>query len=278
MDVIQSFMLADGLVRGRLIAADRAMADILERHQYPAVLTPLIQEGVLLALALADGLKYDGVFALQVKGSGPVQSLFVDVTPKGEVRAYAVFQATELPVRFDTVAEAFGPNARLMFSVGVIGQEPYQGVVALAGQTLTDGVLSYFKLSEQIDTEIILTGRADKARCLMIQKMPDRDDSSSGQAADAFETATVLAQSVRENEMRDLPPAEVLFRLFHAEGLKLFDPKTPVFSCRCRADRMRHFLKSLPTAQKDALVQDGIIKAVCQFCGAVYTIKRDELL
>ena len=256
MDVIQSFMLADGLVRGRLIAADQVMADILERHQYPAVLTPLIQEGVLLALALADGLKYDGVFALQVKGSGPVQSLFVDVTPKGEVRAYAVFQATELPVRFDTVAEAFGPNARLMFSVGVIGQEPYQGVVALAGQTLTDGVLSYFKLSEQIDTEIILTGRADKARCLMIQKMPDRDDS----------------------EMRDLPPAEVLFRLFHAEGLKLFDPKTPVFSCRCRADRMRHFLKSLPTAQKDALVQDGIIKAVCQFCGAVYTIKRDELL
>lgn len=275
MDIIQPFLLSDGLVRGRLIAADQTIDDILKKKDFPKILNSLVAQSILLALALSSGLKYDGTFAFQITGEGPVSRLFVDVTPDGATRAYCVYDESSLSDTAD-LKKIFGSSARLMFSVGKIGQEPYQGIVALTGNTLSEAVMSYFKMSEQIETDLILTEHLGKFRCLMIQKMPNQTGVLPDKANDVWETAVVLAHSVTPNELTDLEPKDVLFRLFHAEGLRVFDPKIPSFFCSCRREKMARFLKSIPFDQLLSLEQDGKITTECQFCGESYTFLRDE--
>ena len=278
MDIIKSFMLEDGLFKGALISADKTVSDIWNKHDYPAALHPLFQEAVLVALALSAGIKYQGVFSLQIKGNGPVSLLYVDVTTDKKVRGYMAFDEKSDFKDKKTLTDLFG-KGQLIFSVAGLGQEPYQGVVALNHPTLVDTVKDYFRLSEQIDTELILRLHQGQGRCILLQRMPDKGDVSEENIADLWETVCVLLNSVQNKELfSDLTPDEVLFRLFHANKLQVFEPVTPVFECRCYRGKMENFLKKMVANDRQSLYDgDGKIEVSCQFCGEKYTFTKADL-
>lgn len=277
MDIVKSFMLNDGLVRGVFIAADDVIAEINQKQPHPEVLKPVIGEAVLTALALSAGLKYDGLFSLQIRGNGPVSSLFVDVTQDKKVRAYAVYDADRMPTDSSTLSTLFG-QAQMIFSIGIIGQEPYQGVIAITKDSLAETAIDYFTLSEQIPTKIVMRQRDNNYRCLLLQEMPDKAGVSPEERADIWETVCVLAESVQDDELFSdtLTPDDVLFRLFHANQLVVFTPATPTFSCRCYRGKMEKFLRQMTTDERTSLYQEGKITVACQFCGELYTFTPDE--
>ncbi len=278
MDTLIPFMLEDGLFRGRFIAADETINDILEKQAYPNSVAQLIRQSVLLALALAGGLKYDGVFSLQLKGNGAISSLFTDVTHDKKTRAYAVFHSEQLPDKATKLSELFGTQAQLIFSVSQIGKEPYQGVIALTQDTLEEAILDYFRLSEQIQTSLVLKMTPTQGRCLLLQKMPDNHLLSQEEQADLWETADVLLHSVKEEELFSpaLTPQEILFRLFHANKLVVFQGQKPTFSCRCYRGKMFDFLKKIPPHERDSLFENDRIQMQCQFCHETYSFDKKE--
>ncbi len=277
MDIVKSFMVNDGLARGVLIAADGVVDDIWKRHTYPAVLRPVLAEAVTVALALSAGFKYDGLFSVQIRGGGPVSSLFVDVTQDKKVRAYAVYEAERMPETVSGLADLFG-QAQMIFSVGVVGQEPYQGVIAITKASLAETAADYFALSEQIPTQIVIRRLGDSVRCLLVQEMPEKPGVDAAERADIWETVGILAASVRDDELfsETLTPDAILFRLFHANQLVVYPAVTPVFSCRCYRGRMEKFLRQMPAAERTALYQNGQIEVACQFCGEKYIFTPDE--
>ena len=200
MDIIETFMLEDGLFRGSFISADSVVADIWAKHDYDAALRPVFHRAVLVALALSAGIKYQGVFSLQIKGEGPVSSLFIDITADKKVRGYISYDRNALLKKEATLSELFG-KGQMIFSVAGIGQEPYQGVVALNHDSFVDVVKDYFRMSEQIDTDIVLREEGEKACCLMLQKMPNKSDVSVEETADLWETVCVLLNSVQNKEL-----------------------------------------------------------------------------
>lgn len=278
MDIIKTFLLEDGLFRGVFIAADDVVETIWKKHGYPDKLRPIFSEAVVMALALSAGIKYDGVFSLQIKGDGAVSSLFVDVTTDKKVRGYIVFDEEAVTKAGDRLSDLFG-RGQLIFSVAGVGQEPYQGVIAVNKETLVDVVADYFALSEQIRTDIVLRRRGASVRCVMIQQMPGKADVSAETAADLWETIQVLSGSVRDEELfsETLTADAILFRLFHANKLVVYPAKTPVFECRCYRGRMEAFLKRMSPVEREMLYRDGRIEASCQFCGEVFTFTREEL-
>lgn len=278
MDIIKSFMLEEGLFKGSFIAADQTVSDIWNKHDYPDVLRPIFTEAVLVALALSNGIKYQGVFSLQIKGEGPISLLYVDVTTDKKVRGYLSFDEKVDFKDKKTLADLFG-KGQLIFSVAGLGQEPYQGVVALAHKTLVEAVKDYFRLSEQIDTELILRLHKDQGRCLLIQRMPDKSGLSSEDVSDLWETVTVLLNSVQNKELfSDLSPDEILFRLFHANKLQVYEPVRPIFECRCYRGKMENFLKKMYPAERQGLYNEaGKIEVSCQFCGEKYLFAKEDL-
>ncbi|MDY6408033.1 MAG: Hsp33 family molecular chaperone HslO [Pseudomonadota bacterium] len=278
MDIIKSFMLENGLFKGSFIAADKTVADIWNKHQYPDVLRPIFADAVLVALALSAGIKYQGVFSLQIKGDGPISLLYIDITTDKKVRGYMTVRDDADLSDKKTLSDLFG-RGQLIFSVAGLGQEPYQGVVALTQKTLTETVKDYFRLSEQIETDLVLSHHREEGRCILIQRMPNMAGVSSDQATDLWETVSVLLNSVRPQELfSDLSPDEILFRLFHANQLTVFEPTTPIFECRCYRGKMENFLKKMPQQERITLYNgDATIDVSCQFCGEKYTFTAQDL-
>lgn len=278
MDSIMSFILENARFKGVYIGADKAIQDILDCHSYPLVIQKILGQGVVLSLALAQSIKYKGVFSFQVRSAGPVQSLFINVTHDKQVRAYAVYDEEKLPSDEDLTNESLFGNGELLFSVTQLGQEPYQGIVSLTGQTLTDTVLDYFKLSEQIKTDLILRQKDGKTRCLMIQQMPLKEEDEFEEVASLYETVDVLMNSVKDSELftDKLAPEQLLYRLFHANDLTVYEPSVPHFSCACHKDQMKRFLDRLTPKEREELYQDGEIVAECQFCQTQYVFKHED--
>lgn len=277
MDIIKPFMLENGLFRGYYIAADGAIAKMVENHSYPKVIQSYLGQLAVLALALASGLKYEGAFSLQIKGAGPITTLFVDVTHDHKIRGYAVYDQDALPSDTLDIKTAFGIG-QMIFSVAQVAQEPYQGIVQLTGTTLVDTVKEYFKLSEQINTDIVVRQKKEAFRCLFLQQMPGKNDVSKEEQADLWETLTVLMNSVKDIELFSdkLSAQDVLFRLFHANQLVVFPDNIPSYECRCYRGKMLDFLKKLSPTERQDLYHDGKITAGCQFCNEQYIFTEED--
>jgi molecular chaperone Hsp33 len=250
-----------------------------------------------LTAMLSSMMKYDGVFSLQTSGDGPVRLMVSDITSQGYLRGYAGFDAERLAAAQKSeagVADLLGPGVAELLGPGVaellgkghlaytVDQGPdmerYQGIVALSGATLADCLHHYFLQSEQIQTGLMVaSGRAGgswRAAGLILQRLPEE----AGQAAmvapdeDAWRRAMVLQASCTEAELLDpaLPVNDLLFRLFHEEGVRVFRRRPLAARCRCARDRLEETLRSLPRAEIEDLKVDDEVIVTCEYCNRRY--------
>ncbi|CCG42555.1 Hsp33 family molecular chaperone HslO [Magnetospirillum molischianum] len=293
-DMVLPFTIEDGLVRGRLVRLGTALDSILDpRHNYPPAVATLLAEVCALAAALAAMLKYEGVFTLQVQGDGPVPLVVADVTSEGRLRAMARFDAARLTNSDGTApVRALLGKGHLAFTVDQgAGTERYQGIVALEGETLADAVGTYFRQSEQLDTAFSTAVRppADGlgwgAQAVMIQRLPPGSGRApillAEEAEESWRRAEILLGSLTVAELQDptLMPEHLLYRLYHAESLCLFDPRSLVAGCRCSRERVVETLASLPADELPSLADaEGRVTVTCEFCRTDHVIPLTELV
>ena len=295
IDQVLPFSVGGGAVRGRLVRLGPVLDAILDQqHGYPASVGALLAETVTLAVALAAQLKFDGIFTLQAQGAGPVSLLVADITSTGQIRAHARYAEDKLAGiemgRRASVPHMLG-GGYLAFTVDQgPDTERYQGIVELIGNTLEDCARIYFKQSEQLDTEVEVAvrpptdGKGWSAAAILIQRMPASSGNApilmAEDAEEGWRRAGILLGSVRDDEMLDptLSPQQLLYRLYHAEQLVVFEPKLLEAKCRCSRERVKTTLTSLPRADLDELADaDGHIVVTCEFCCTDHIIGLEEL-
>lgn len=287
-DQIQPFQLEATHLRGRLVRLGGVLDGILTRHDYPEPVARLLGETLALAVALATALKYDGVFTLQTRSDGPIRLLVADVVHSAAegrtVRAYAQFDPERLAAAGpDADRTALIGTGHLAFTVDQgEDMERYQGIVALSGATLAECVQHYFRQSEQLDTGIrVHVGRSGggswRAGAMMVQRLPVAKPASNRE--DDWRRTMVLLGSCTPDEMLDpaLPAHDLLFRLFHEEGVRVFQPDTVRFGCRCSLARVETMLRGLPRAEVEDLRVDDKVVITCQFCNSAYAFDDAQL-
>ncbi len=287
-DLVQPFQVEAPGLRGRLVRLGPAVDTILTRHDYPAPVARLLAEALALAAALAGALKYEGVFTLQIKGEGPVKMLVADITSAGKLRGYAEITG-DLP---DAAAIEAAPVPRLCgkgFLAFTVDQgehtERYQGIVELDGATLGDCIHHYFVQSEQFSAAVRLATRQDssgawRAGALMLQRLPDHEAIIAREERDeSWRRAVILMNSARDAEILDfaLTPTDLLYRLFHEDGVRIFAPHGLAFGCRCSRDRAARILSSLPRAEVVDLTVDGQVTVTCQFCNTTQAFDETQI-
>jgi len=293
-DVVQPFQLESSSLRGRLVRLGPSLDAILRQHDYEAPVAALLGEAVVVAAALATSLKYEGVFTLQAKGDGAIRMLVADVTSDGDVRGYA-----QLAEGVRTFMRTPVGDARLLgkgylaFTVDQKKQDDrYQGIVELSAPSIAEAVQHYFRQSEQLPTGILAAVRQDEAGhwrggCLMLQRMPREggivyEGGGDRSAEDDWLRAMMLMQTCGADELTHptLTPNDLLFRLFHEEGVRVFEPHPFRHQCRCSEERVRGMLRSLPREEIETMTVDGIVSVTCEFCNRSYLYdekRRDEL-
>src|SRR5204863_771248 len=95
-DLSVPFLLPQFSMRGRLVRLQKTNDEILNQHTYPDSIAKVLAELLAATGMLSNLLKYEGVFTLQTKTSGPLHLVVIDVTHEGNMRGYGQFRSQEV--------------------------------------------------------------------------------------------------------------------------------------------------------------------------------------
>jgi molecular chaperone Hsp33 len=296
-DVILPFRIERTGLHGRLVRLGPVVDEILSRHRYREPVAALLGEALALTCTLGASLKFDGIFTLQTKGDGPVRLLVADVTSAGGVRGYAEADDEQIAAIGETLPD--NPVPRLLGAghlAFTVDQGPdtdrYQGVVELTGASLTECASHYLRQSEQLETLLNLgVSRKSgewRAYGLMVQKPPrPRSDFENSwdiaaedeDAADDWLRTASLVSTLSNDEGLDpaVSPEQLLFRLFHEDGVRVMEPRPLAFRCRCSRDKVVNTLRMLDRAEVAEMKVGDAVEVTCQFCNETYRFTDDEL-
>jgi len=287
VDIIQPFQIEGPGLRGRMVRVGPSLKKALDPHNYPTVVGALLGEAVATALILASSLKYEGIFTLQTTGNGPIGTLMADVTSDGAYRCYARYDADRVATVMQDNPDASLPHllgaGHMAFTVDQgPSTERYQGVTELTGVSMTDCAHANFRQSEQLQTAMVILADADAAMAgaLMVQQLPEQTGfMGDGDEVDDWRRTVILMSSVRRNELldADLMPSELLFRLFHEDGVRLFDQQPVRNECRCSSRKVERTLQSFPRAEIEDMQEQGIVCVTCEFCKTDYNFDTAAL-
>jgi molecular chaperone Hsp33 len=286
------FFLPRRPVRGRLIRLGPLADALLARHDNHPSVTRLVGEALALVAGLAAALKFRGSFSLQAKGDGPVSMLLADCTDTGEVRGHAITNAEKLAALLEAdpspSAEALLGNGFLAFTVDQGDeQNRHQGIVAIEGGSLAEMALHYFTSSEQLRCQLHLacahTPSGWRAGALILEKIagaggidPALDDAAQDES---WRSAGVLADTLTDGELLDddLPDEQLLYRLFHTEGVAADRARALSFGCRCSRARLASILEGFSAEDLDHMVVDNGIVMTCEFCNFGFRFAREHI-
>jgi molecular chaperone Hsp33 len=290
-DQVVAFQTEGQPVRGRLARLGPAVDEILRAHDYPEPVANLLGEACALAALVGSNLKFEGRLIVQAQGDGPVRYVVADYDTSGGLRGYCRFDAEKVAA---ASAGFVRPGAKTLLGQGVFimtidqgeDMERYQGVTPVEGETLALCAEQYFSQSEQTPTRVRLAvGQADvgqgphwRAGGMLIQYVAE--DAARGSTTEAWTQAQALLETLGEDELIDpsLSSNDLLFRLFHENGVRVFG-STPLHAfCRCNEDRITTVLASFDAAERADMVEpDGKIHVTCEYCSKVYSIAPESL-
>ena len=288
-------MLESSGIRGSLVRLGPVAETILGRHGYPEPVAGLLGEVLALTGMLSALLKYDGVFTLQTKGDGPVGMMVADITSEGALRGYAGFDGESLEAVPEDAARKAPGRVREFLGGGHLAftvdqgafTERYQGIVELQGESLADCLQHYFRQSEQIQTGLMAAagrvGGVWRAGGLILQRTPEDGQAAEGEAdwvvEEDWRRAMILQASCTAGELLDpdLSAHDLLFRLFHEEGVRVFKRRKLSAECRCTRERLEQTLRAMPRGEVEDLKIEGEVRVTCQFCNKDYNFDAAAL-
>lgn len=269
MDQLHRFLFEELGVRGELVQLGASWRAVRDNRDYPATVAARLGQGLAAVTLLSGTIKYQGSLILQIQSAGPLNLLVAQATEQRTLRGLAHWQA-EVPD--GDLAASYGAG-RLVITTEAPGGERYQGIVALEGDDLAAALGNYFQQSEQLPTRLWLACDGERAAGLFLQRLP-------GETADAdgWERLLALAATVSDEELLDLPVAQLLHRLFHEESVRLFDPEPVVYRCGCSGERIAAALLALGEDEVQSLLDsEGEIRADCEFCGRSYRFDQVDV-
>lgn len=266
-DHLARFLLPAAGVRGVRVHLDDSWQQIRARAEHPAAVTELLGETAAAAALFTGHAKVDGRLSIQLRGDGPLRTLFAECTADGSLRGIAQTAGDSALPRD---LRALGGDATLAITIEnptVQGRDPvrYQSLVALESDSLAGAFEDYFRQSEQLPTRLLLAADQTRAAGLMLQKLPGDSGDEDG-----WNRAGALFDTLSTAELLELPAATVLHRLFHEEDVQLLGERPLRFGCSCSRERVAAMLQSLGQDEAQAALEDDIAEIHCEFCGQQY--------
>ena len=285
-DALMGFTLPGRNARGRMVRLDHVLEQVLSAHDYPAPITHLLSEALVLVALMGGLLKGEQAqLTMQAQTQGGIVSLLVCDYRDGAVRGYADFDAERL------AKVGANPSLTALFGEGYLGitfetegRQRYQGIVPLEGDSLAAACESYFSQSEQIPTLIRVASRASaggrRAAGMLIQHLPDGEEGRERLHVRLdhpdWEHVAVIAATTSHDELLDpaLSLEAIAWRLFHEEEEVRVQAGAAVSrGCRCSTAHYEAVIARFPADEQDDMRgPDGVIAVDCAFCSRTFAL------
>ncbi len=299
MSHLHKFLFEGVPVRGMLVQLTDVWQEILKRRAanldtgaYPEPVRHLLGEMTAAAVLMQSNIKFNGALVMQIFGDGPLKLAVVEVQPNLNVRATAkVVGALDGAQTLSAMVNVKN-EGRCAITLDPLnklpGQQPYQGVVPLFDDhrnkidKFSDVLQHYMLQSEQLDTTLVLAADDKTAAGLLIQRLPIKgegnlaakasmaDEDEIGRNED-YNRISILAASLKSEELLQLDTDTILRRLFWEEKLIRLETLAPSFACSCSRDRVSNMIRSLGADEVESILSErNDVEVGCDFCGMQY--------
>ena len=282
-NIIAAFQIENRPVRGRIARLGSTLDLIVGGHDYPAPVARLVADAAILAVLVGDALKFDGRLIVQANGDGPVRFVVAEWVKGSGVRAMAQLQPDAVIPDQPDLASLFGKGSFAMTIDPGQGKERYQGLVALEGDSLTDCAEAYFAQSEQVPTKIrIAAGEVLSADApaqwrgsgAIVQAIAP--DETRGSVDADWDHVRALFSTIAADELIDpaVSAGDLLFRLFHEDGVRMFPATDVRRHCPCTADKLLGVLASFDA---DEIGEADPVQMTCEYCNRAFEFPLAEV-
>lgn len=269
-DQIRRFLFDQNPIRGQHVSLDESWQKIVAQSDAKGFALTLLGHALTAVTLLVDTLKIDGSVTLQIRGRGAIHLLVAEATSNNTIRGL-VRQSRDLDDQI-SLQDIFATD-KLVITIKNGTGKPHQGIVPLSGDNLSAALQSYFDQSEQLPTRFWFACDEKAATGMLLQKLPAEtvDDG-------AWNRLLHLASTITNQELLDLKTEILLHRLYHEEGLRLFEADAISFVCGCSRQRTRDMLVSLGRVEIDDIIREQTeIAIICEFCNARYAFDNVDV-
>lgn len=287
-DRVLAFTIPQRHARARVVRLGPVLDEILSAHDYPTAVRHLLAEALVLSVLLGSLLKdEDSQLTMQAQSEDGIVDLLACDYRAGEIRGYVRHDPERLAAleTFPSLQALFGQGyLAITFDLAATKQR-YQGIVPLAGGSLTAACQAYFHQSEQVPTLIRTGVRWDNQGCvaggILVQHLAEGEEGRARLHVrmdhPEWEHVSALAGSTRHEELvdRGLSLEALVWRLFHEEKeVRVERLRALSRGCRCSVDHYAALLAQFPEDDRvEMRGEDGLIAVDCAFCSKVFRIE-----
>ena len=266
----------DGQVRLIGVVSTDIVQDALDIHKLSPVATASLGKLLTAGVIMGSMMKNDtDKLTLMVKGDGPIGNIVVCGNSKGEVKGYAYNPYVDIPLnnegRID-VGAAVGKRGLLSVIKDIGLKEPQTGSVEITTGEITDELLEYFTVSEQvpsvIDLGVLVTKEASVsvAGGYLLQLMPGIDTAIIDMIVGRISNLRPICELLKEG----FSILDILKAISGDDNVIVLEESEPRFKCDCSRDRMEAALNTLSKEERKKMIEeDGFIEMKCSFCKKV---------
>ena len=285
MDRIIRCITSDGAIMASAIDASDIVFTAKKLHKLSRSATAALGRLLCATSMMGNMLKQEDAFLnLRIQGDGELGSVVAVGDSRGNVRGYVDNPACATEYYHSgkiNVAKAVGMQGTLSVMRDHGTGDPYIGQVELSSGEIAEDIAHYYVTSEQIPTVCALgvlmdqeNGEVLLAGGLLIQLLPGAYDEvidrleENVQALEPFTTMLAKGMSI-------LDICKTALRSFEVEVL---DENPVNYVCSCSREKLeRHFMTLSDEDIRTLPDENGVTKAVCQFCNKRYTFSREDL-
>jgi molecular chaperone Hsp33 len=270
-DFFRPFLFEALDIRGAMVRLGPAWRALQAKRNYPAPVRDLLGEMAAISALIGANLKQVGRLTFQLKGSGPVNLLVMDIDAELRMRGMARWDGS---IAQATAPELLG-DGQLVLTLDAAGMStPYQSLVPLAGDSIVAIFENYLARSEQQPTRLHLFADEAHASGLFLQQLPDSDKADP----DGWNRVQHLAETVTASEMRNLAPESLLTRVFPEEAIRLFEPRPVVYHCPENWEKVRGMLQTLGSDECLAMLREqGQVTVQDEICNHDYHFSAADI-
>ena len=184
--------------------------------------------------------------------------LVMQCTSDMDVRGMAVTSDDEPATSFSELTA----DAHCAITVDA-GERPYQGIVAIQGESLAESLEHYFDRSVQVPSIVALVSGKQVAGGLLLQQMPGEPVDTDDWNRLRFLAATLETKDLKRDAGMDL-----IRKIFAEDDIRVHAARAVNFNCRCSGQKVEDILRMLGEKEsRAALADQEKIEVTCEYCG-----------
>ena len=277
-DKLHRFIFENTDIRGNYVKLSHTIKEATEHQALPQNLHTALGELMVASSLLAATLKLDGSLTLQIQTNGPLKLLIAECNGNFGMRGTVKWNGSiESVAPIDLIKEGH-------FIITLIqknAKTPYQGIVPMEGNSISELLENYMFRSEQIQTQLWIHSKNDIFHGLLIQKLPFNssvEELNHDEMKSVWERIIESAKQFFHSAHFELEASEILQNVFYSETIRLYDPTSLSFACSCSKKSVENMLRLIGKEECKSIIEEQTsITIHCDFCNKCYQYSEDEV-